>query len=308
MQINIDTLEKAPQLTGSLKEFSPTYLRQVCGSDQESLWDELVQRFHYLGHKRLLGKRLKYLAFIEDCPVAALSWSAPAKRLGARDRFIGWTDELRQQSLFQIAANSRFVIFPWVQIPNLGSYILGMNLRCLRKDWSEKFHDDLLLVETFVDPSFFQGTVYKASNWIKLGETKGYTKQGKGYIYHGNVKEIYIYILNFRYREVLGVPSTPFFEQHLPKNVEETSLSLQQSEWTPELLDDFDLTDLDYDSIAEELTEFHHIFSDCFCRSEQESLGLTYLSGLMSATERKTADELLWKSKRPSLYDRPNAF
>ena len=299
VQIDIGTFEKQTQFAGSLKEFSPSYLQQVYGSDLELLWDELVQRYHYLGYKRLLGKRLKYLAFIENCPVAAMSWSAPAKRLEARDRFIGWSDELRQQFLFQIAANSRFIIFPWVQIPNFGSYILGMNLRCLRKDWSEKFHDELLLVETFVDPSYFQGTVYKASNWKKLGETKGYTKQGKGYRYHGNVKEIYIYILNSRYREVLGVPSTPFFEQRLSKNVEETSLSLQQSEWTPELLDSFDLTDLDYDSVAKELTEFHHIFSDCFCRSEQESLGLTYLSGLMSATERKTAEGIALELKTP---------
>ncbi|WP_169742909.1 Druantia anti-phage system protein DruA, partial [Desulfobacter vibrioformis] len=87
MQTNIDTIEKQTQLTGSLEEFSPAYLRQVRGGDFEPLWDELVQRYHYLGHKRLLGKRLKYLAFIEDYPIAALSWSAPAKRLGARDRY-----------------------------------------------------------------------------------------------------------------------------------------------------------------------------------------------------------------------------
>ncbi len=299
VQINIDTLEKQKSFTGSLKDFPQARLRQVCGSDLEPLWDEMVQRYHYLGHKKLLGKRLKYLIFIEDSPVAALSWSAPAKRLGARDRFIGWSDELRQHSLFRIAANSRFVIFPWVQIPNLGSYLLGMNLRCLRKDWSDRFHEDLLLVETFVDPLFFQGTVYKASNWKNLGKTKGYTKQGKGYIYHGNVKEIYIYILNTRYREILGVPSTPFFEHHLSKNVEETSLSLLQSEWTPESLNDFDLTDLDYDSMTEELLKFHHSFSNCFWRSEQESLGLTYLSGLMSATERKTAEGIALEIKTP---------
>jgi SRSO17 transposase len=299
VQINIDTLKKQTQFTGSLKELSPAYLRQVCGSDLEPLWDELVQRYHYLGHKRLLGKRLKYLAFIEDCPVAALSWSAPAKRLGARDRFIGWSDELRQQSLFQIAANSRFVIFPWVQMPNFGSYILGMNLRCLRKDWSEKFHDELLLVETFVDPSFFQGTVYKASNWKKLGSTKGYTKRGKGYIYHGHIKDIYIYVLEPHYRKILGVPSTPFLEPRLSKNVEETSLSLQKFAWKPVSLDDFDLKDSDFDLMAKELTDFHHIFSDCFYRSEQESLGLTYLSGLMSSIQRKTAEGIALEMKTP---------
>lgn len=297
MKINIGILKNQTQFTGSLKEFPSAKLMQICESDLDSLWDELVQKYHYLGHKQLLGKRLKYLAFIDEHPVAALSWSAPAKKLGARDRFIGWSNELRLKSLFRIAGNSRFVIFPWAQIQNFGSYILGMNLHRLQKDWLEKYQEDLLLVETFVDPSFFQGTVYKASNWIKLGETKGYTKQGKGYIYHGNVKEIYIYILNSRYREILGVPSTPFFEQDLSKNVEETSLSLLRSEWSPELLDD--IADLDYDSIAEEVVEYHHMFSEYFCRSEQESIGLTYLSGLMSAAQRKTAEGIALEIKTP---------
>ena len=297
MKIDIDILENQILFTGSLKELPSAELMQVCGSDLEPLWNELVQRYHYLGHKQLLGKRLKYLVFIENSPVAALSWSAPAKKLDARDRFIGWSNELRLKSLFRIAGNSRFVIFPWAQIQNFGSYILGMNLRRLQEDWAEKYHEKLLLVETFIDPSFFQGTVYKASNWRKLGETKGYTKQGKGYIYHGNVKEIYIYILNSRYREILGVPSTPFFEQNLSKNVEETSLSLLQSEWSPELLDD--LVDFDFDCIAEEVVDYHHTFTDCFCRSEQESIGLTYLSGLMSAVERKTAEGIALEIKTP---------
>ena len=156
-----------------------------------------------------MGKRLKYLALIHKFPAAALSWSAPAKRINARDRFIGWTDGLRQKSLFRIAANSRFVIFPWVQIPYLDSHVLGMNLRRLKKDWFEKFQDELLLVETFVDPSLFRGTVYKASNWEKVGSTKGYTKRGQGYIYHGHIKDSYIYILDPHYRKILGVPSTP---------------------------------------------------------------------------------------------------
>jgi SRSO17 transposase len=299
MQIDIDTIGKNLQFKGGLKEFPPVSLQQVCGGATEPLWNELVQRYHYLGHKNLLGKRLKYLAFIGDCPVAALSWSAPAKRLGARDKFIGWSDDLRQRSLHRIAANSRFVIFPWIEIPNFGSYILGMNLRCLRKDWLEKFHDELLLVETFVDPSFFQGTVYKASNWKRLGRTKGYTKCGKGYIYHGRLKEIYIYILDPDYRKILGVPSTYFLEHRLSKNVEETNLSLQQSGWTPELLEEFELTDHDFNLIAHELTVFHNNFSDCFYRSEQESLGLTYLSGLMSGTERKTAEGIALEIKTP---------
>jgi len=298
-QVGFNILKKSNILSGSLGTFSNVDLEQVYGTKLEPLWDELVRTHHYLGYKNLLGKRLKYLAFIRKCPVAALSWSAPAKRINARDRFIGWSDNLRKKSLSSIVANSRFVIFPWVQIPNIGSHILGMNLRCLKNDWFERFQEQLLLAETFVDPSLFKGTVYKASNWIKLGSTKGYTKRGKGYIYHGHIKDIYIYILEPHYRKILGVPSTPFLEPRLPKNVEETSLSLQKSAWTPVSLDTFDLKESDFDLIARELTAFHHMFSDYFYRSEQESLGLTYLSGLMSSIQRKTAEGIALEMKTP---------
>ena len=238
-----------------------------------------------------MGKRLKYLAFIEDCPVAALSWSAPAKRLGARDKFIGWSDDSRQRSLHRIAANSRFVIFPWVQIPNFGSHILGMNLRCLRKDWLETFHDEHFIGRNFCRSFLFPGNRLQSEQLEKIGRTKGYTKCGKRYIYHGQIKEIYIYILDSCYRKILGVPSTDFLEHRLSKNVEETSLSLQQSEWTPELLEEFELTDHDFDSIAQELTEFHNIFSDCFCPKRARKSWFDLYFRLMSATEKKNCRE-----------------
>ena len=294
-ECNVD--KKAKILQGASKKFPEVYLAQVVGTEKESLWDELVRTHHYLSFKQLLGKRLKYLAFIQNRPVAALSWSAPAKRINARDSFIGWSDDSRKKSLQCIVANSRFVIFPWVQIPNMGSHILGMNLRCLQKDWYDKYQEELLLAETFVDPSLFEGTVYKASNWKKLGSTKGFTKKGKGYIYHGHIKDIYIYVLEPHYREILGVPSTP--ESRLPKKVEETSLSLQQSAWMSKSLDNFDIKDLDFDLIGKELTDFHHTFTDCFYRSEQESIGLTYLSGLMSGIPRKTAETIALEMETP---------
>jgi SRSO17 transposase len=296
-QFECNSNKKTTVLSGSFEKFPKVYLTQVLGTVKESLWNELVQTHHYLGFKQLLGKRLKYLAFIEKRPVAALSWSAPAKRINARDSFIGWSDDSRKKSLQRIVANSRFVIFPWVQTPNMGSHILGMNLRFLRKDWYDKYQEDLLLAETFVDPSLFKGTVYRASNWKKLGSTKGYTKKGKDYIYHGHIKDIYIYVLEPSYRKILGVPPTT--EPRLPKKVEETSLSLQQSAWISKSSDNFDIKDLDFDLIAKQLTNFHNIFTDCFYRSEQEGIGLTYLSGLMSAIPRKTAETIALELETP---------
>ena len=296
-QVEYNINQKSNSLSGSLKKFPKVYLKQVCGTETEPLWNELVNTYHYLGFKQLLGKRLKYLAFIQQHPVAALSWSAPAKRINARDSFIGWSDGLRKKSLSSIVANSRFVIFPWVQIAHIGSHIMGMNLRCLKNDWFEKFQEQLLLAETFVDPSLFKGTVYKASNWKRLGSTKGYSKRGKGYIYHGSIKDVYVYILESRYRKILGVPSAT--KPQLPQKVEETSLSLQQSTWSPKLSETFDLEDIDIDLLAKKLTDYHHVFTDCFYRSEQESIGLTYLSGLMSSIPRKTAEKIALEMETP---------
>ena len=99
-------------LFGSLKSLRPITLELVSGSDLEPVWDYLVKQYHYLGYQKLLGHRLKYLALVGEHPVAALSWSAAALKIGVRDRFIGWSGEQRKTCLDRIANNSRFLIFP----------------------------------------------------------------------------------------------------------------------------------------------------------------------------------------------------
>ena len=60
-------------MVGPLAAFLPVILKLVSRTSQEPLWDQLVRRHHYLGCRKLLGRRLKYLAFGQDRPVAALS-------------------------------------------------------------------------------------------------------------------------------------------------------------------------------------------------------------------------------------------
>ena len=182
-------------ISGTLSDFAPVEIEMISGSNWEPVWNKLVNRHHYLGFQRLLGHRLKYFAFIQDRPVAALSWSAPALKLGQRDCFIGWSADQRKRHLHQVVGNSRFLIMPWVQVPNLASHVMGLNIAQLAKDWNRHFDTQLLLLETFVDSHFFKGTCYKASNWKYLGPTYGSTKQGKGYRYHGHPKQVYLYVL-----------------------------------------------------------------------------------------------------------------
>ena len=108
--------------------FAPVKLEMVSQAPSEPLWDSLVRQYHYLGYQNLLGHRLKYLAFTQDRPVAALSFSAPALKLRVRDHYIGWSFEQRKLYLKHLANNSRFLILPWVQIPHLASHVLALSI------------------------------------------------------------------------------------------------------------------------------------------------------------------------------------
>jgi hypothetical protein len=196
-------------MSGDLNDFDPIAVELVSGSDLEPLWDQLIRNYHYLGYQRLLGHGLKYLAFINERSVAALSWSAPALKLAGRDCFIGWSAEQRKRHLNQVVGNSRFLVMPWVRIPNMASHVLALNIARLPLDWQRQFNHRLLLLETFVDGRFFKGTCYKASNWLHIGHTHGSTKQGKGYRYHGSRKEIYLYVIEPEFRNMIGCRQKP---------------------------------------------------------------------------------------------------
>lgn len=293
-KLKSDAIDKT-LITGDLNDFDPVCVELVAGSDWEPVWDQLVRNYHYLGYQRLLGHRLKYIAFIDNRPVAALSWSAPALKLAARDCFIGWSTEQRKRHLKQVAGNSRFLVMPWVRIPNMASHVLALNIARLPLDWQRQFNDRLLLLETFVDGRF-KGTCYKASNWLHIGHTYGSTKQGKGYRYHGNRKEIYLYVIEPEFRNIIGCRQKPAPLPDRPPQtkmkVEELTMLLKHCQWHPQISADFDLNEEDVKTMARELVAFHKEFHDCYGRIEHHRLGLAYLSGLMSNATAKSAEPI----------------
>lgn len=281
---------------GTLKSFRPVTLELVSGSDLEPVWDDLVKQYHYLGYQKLFGHRLKYLARIGDHPVAALSFSAAALKVGVRDWFIGWSEDQKKTYLNRIANNSRFLILPWVKVPHLASHVLSVTIRRLPRDWEQRFHQPLWLLETFVDPSRFKGTSYKAANWKCLGHTDGFGKVGHGYVHHGSIKEVYVYVLEPRFRKIIGCEPKPHDLFHRPplslEKVEELKMILRQTHWNPELVPGVTLTEEEVKRLAEELVKFHEQFHDCFGRIEHQRLGLAYISGLMSKLEAKSVEPM----------------
>jgi hypothetical protein len=140
-----------------------------------------MQAHHYLGALPKLGETLWYVATWRGEWLALLSFSAPAWKCAARDRWIGWDFRRQYDRLHLIANNSRLLILPDHHVPNLASRILSRCERRLVHDWRQRFGHPLLLLETFVDPRYFRGTLYRAANWLQVGETRGFRRTRDGY-------------------------------------------------------------------------------------------------------------------------------
>jgi len=197
---------RAP-LVGTLRDVTPLAIERVQTDADRALWRELVERYHYLGHRVPFGAHLRYLiriARLEPQVIGCLQFSSPAWRMAARERWIGWDDEARTQRLQHIVNNSRFLILPWVNVRNLASGVLAQATRILVKDWESHYGLQPWLLETLVDQSRFAGTCYRAANWIEVGETTGRGRQDRCHQRHGAApKTVFVYPLIAHARDQL---------------------------------------------------------------------------------------------------------
>ena len=157
----------------ALGALGPLRFHQVRRTPDERLFNSLLAQHHYLGYQQPIGEHLKYLVVAGDRPVACFAWGSAPGALGLRDRFIGWSAEARRRHLRLLAANTRFLILPWVQVPQLASHLLGHMAKRLSTDWERVYQHPIYWLETFIDPARFRGTCYRAANWIVLGRTTG---------------------------------------------------------------------------------------------------------------------------------------
>jgi hypothetical protein len=196
-------VETAP-IRSALKELLPLSFRQVRRTAEERVFNGLIQAHHYLGYTQPVGEHLKYLVHWGDRLLACLAWSSAPRHLGPRDRFIGWSKEQRQRNLRLLAYNPRFLILPWVQVPHLASHILGRMARILPGDWQRFYGHGVVFLETFVDPSRYKGTCYRAANWIVLGVTTGRGKNDLTHKANRSIKQVLGYPLCRDFRQRLG--------------------------------------------------------------------------------------------------------
>lgn len=169
---------KQGELDCSLAELPPVRIELVRDPQSWQRWKQLVQRYHYLGVKQPTGRRLHYLVYAGGEPIGALGWKGGSLKLRARDCFVGWDAQQRARYLDRVINNYRFVLVDWLHVPNLGSYVLARGLQAVCRDWEARYGVTPWILESFVDPRRFAGTVYRAAGWQAIGRSSGYGKRG----------------------------------------------------------------------------------------------------------------------------------
>jgi len=195
---SICTQVDVPEFHGALSKLGKVTVDPITSrySRESKIWFSLLDRYHYLGSGPLCGAQIRYIVKSSSHGyLGALAFSSGAWALRCRDEHIGWTEAARRKNLCRLVGNARFLILPTVKVKNLASHVLSLALSRLPEDWEERYHVRPVLVETFVDPTLFAGTCYKAANWIDVGQSAG-RRDGKP-------KRVFLYPLCPGWRDTL---------------------------------------------------------------------------------------------------------
>jgi len=191
------------EIRSELGELRPVALEVVLGKEEAGLFNEYVERYHYLGYRKPFGCVLRYFVVSGGQALGCLLMAGAAKSIGVRDRWIGWTERQRLRNLPWIINNNRYLIFPWVRVKHLASHVLAQLARRVRVDWEGHWGYKPVLMESFVDPARYQGSCYRAAGWSCLGQTTGRGLRRPGREYTTTRKMIYVKPLVGDFREQL---------------------------------------------------------------------------------------------------------
>lgn len=199
-------------LTGSLGDYLPLQLQLLQSSADRRLFRQYLQRYHYLGYRIPYGAQLRYFVRSHHPPsplLACLLFTSAAWKMAPRDAAIGWSAAARRANLPRLVSQSRFLLLPWVRVPNLASHILSRAAHQLPEDWFRAYGLRPVLLETLVDPARYHGGCYRAANWRLAGRTQGRGRMDRSGQAQGGRKLIFLYPLDRHWHEQLCALPTP---------------------------------------------------------------------------------------------------
>ncbi len=201
-----DRTKEQANITCSLDDLGNISVQKVTEKEDINLWNEFVDRYHYLGYKRPIGSHIRYFIVSnnenKNTYLGCLLFSFAVRSLPCRDDWIGWKGKDHQKHLNLILNNTRFLIFPWVSVKLLASKALSIISQQIANDWEEYHGYRPVLLETFIDPTIYKGTCYKAANWEYIGKTAGHKLKNSSNN-EKSQKDFYVYPLNSDFRSIL---------------------------------------------------------------------------------------------------------
>lgn len=198
-----EPIEAGEPICGSLRQLGQVVVQPTREEDERRLCREYLEGYHPLGYKQPFGYRMSYFVDSGAGKVGCLLLGGAAKAMGARDRWIGWSDRARLRNLAWVVGNSRFLIFPWVEVKNLASHVLGLLARRVGEDWERRWGYRPVLLESFVDPMHYGGSCYKAAGWTWVGMSSGEGLVRPGARYTTTPKRIFLKPLERDFRALL---------------------------------------------------------------------------------------------------------
>lgn len=202
---------------------------RVLGPHECERAGELLDREHYLGNVPR-GRQLLQVVEYQNQWVALLDWGPATWKLADREEWIGWTPQQRAQRLGLIVLQRRFLVLGKNRKPNLASRSLALALKALPEHWEQAHGFRPLLAETFSDIEAYEGTCYKASNWVPCGQTKGFERHRIDYYRpHERPKKLWLKTLNrnaLRILTALDLP--PAYRPALHTDTPERALPLKK--------------------------------------------------------------------------------
>ena len=134
--------------------------------------DQIVVNYHsYVSSARTVGRCVKYLISYQN-KIVGTFWIGSGFKPTPKP-ILNYFNKSQSEfdAMFNsVADNKRFCMSE--SIPNLGTQILKQIRNRAKKDWYDKYGDELYAIVTTIGDGK-KGSVYLADNWKRIGETAG---------------------------------------------------------------------------------------------------------------------------------------
>lgn len=163
--------------------------------EEKQVADKLVVDHHsYVASARTVGRVLKYLIYDEDELIGTFWVGSGFKPTPKAILDYFQVSQKEYDKIFnEVADNKRFAMSKHVK--NAGTIAIKLIRKRVKQDWKDRYGDDLKAILTTIG-SGKSGAVYKADNWIMIGETAGLPKDRKSMSMKWNdneeIKERYV--------------------------------------------------------------------------------------------------------------------